>query len=122
MNELMEYLPTPVKHGAGKYHGAIAEGYDAKRENTPKWIIEQKFIEDMLSTLIEGSWILDIPCGTGRFFKFYQERKHIVRALDMSQDMLNEARLKVAEENIGKFYPDVFEKMHKKISKIFLSR
>ena len=100
----MEYLPTPVKHGADKYVGAVAQGYDAKRENSPKHTIEQKIIEDMLGGLADGSWILDAPCGTGRFFKFYQEHKHVVRALDLSHDMINQAGMKVEEENSQRFY------------------
>ena len=64
---LMEYIPTqrPME-GAGKYYGAVASGYDAKRIENPKWQIEQAAIESMLDDLPKGSWVLDVPCGTGR--------------------------------------------------------
>lgn len=93
---LMEYLPTAApRQGADKYHGAIASGYDAKREQSPKWFIEQNHIEDMLSDLPAGSWVLDVPCGTGRFFKFYHDNNLRFRGVDKSLDMLKQAAGKV---------------------------
>jgi ubiquinone/menaquinone biosynthesis C-methylase UbiE len=97
---LMEYLPTEVQvpqQGAGKYHGAVATGYDEKRTQDPKWLLEQRIIEDMLDDLHMGDWVLDVPCGTGRFFKFYHDKGFIFRAVDLSVDMLNQASLKVVD-------------------------
>lgn len=94
MTELMEYLPTG---GADKYHGPIAQGYDAKREQSPKWVIEQNHIEDMLSDLPKGSWVVDVPCGTGRFFKFYHDKGLLFHGVDKSMDMLKEAAQKVID-------------------------
>lgn len=90
----MQYLPS--QGGAGKYHGAIAEGYDAKRKHDPKWLVEQRIIEDMLGDLPVGSWVLDVPCGTGRFFDFYMQKGFIVRAVDLSEDMLSQAMYKAS--------------------------
>lgn len=78
-----------------KYYGDVAKGYDKKRENTEKWKVEQFIIEEMLSQLPEGTVVLDVPCGTGRFFEFYQKKKFIVYGLDASSDMLNEAATKI---------------------------
>jgi ubiquinone/menaquinone biosynthesis C-methylase UbiE len=94
---LMEYLPTAPRQGADKYHGAIASGYDAKRDQSPKWTIEQNHIEDMLSDLPTGSWVLDVPCGTGRFFKFYHDRGLLFVGVDRSEDMLTQAGHKVID-------------------------
>src|SRR3990167_6389150 len=80
--------------GAEKYHGPVAENYDAKREETPKWQAEQRIVEDMLSDLPSGSWVLDCPVGTGRFLQFYAGKGFIVRAMDLSSDMLDKARKK----------------------------
>ncbi len=110
MSHLYEYIPTqqPLA-GAEKYVGEIARGYDAKREDLPKWTIEQTIIEDMLDGITDGSWILDVPCGTGRFFKYYQEHRHQVWAMDMRQDMINEGRPKITEKNLHLFRPIIFE-------------
>ena len=100
-NPLMEYLPPagqapqPQMHGAGKYHGAIATGYDAKRENDPKWIIEQKLITAMLDDLPPETVIFDCPVGTGRFLPFYIEKGFHFIGMDQSRDMLVEAGKKV---------------------------
>lgn len=97
---LMEYIstqPLDSSGGAGKYHGAVAHGYDAKREQSPKWFLEQNIIEDMLSDLPKGSWVLDCPCGTGRFFGFYHKKGFIFRGIDRSVDMLRHAADKVID-------------------------
>lgn len=82
------------QQGADKYHGAVATGYDAKRENDPKWTIEQKIIEGLLDDLPEGSIILDAPVGTGRFLPCYARKKFKILGLDKSLDMLKEAHAK----------------------------
>ena len=93
----MEYIPTHqgVLSGAGKYVGTVAQGYDDKRELSPKWLLEQRIIENMLEDIPAGSWVLDVPCGTGRFFKFYHDRDLIFRGIDSSADMLQIAAHKV---------------------------
>lgn len=107
---LMQYIPTQPQpqpgdqSGAGKYHGAVAEKYDEKRQGA-KWQREQSIIEDMLGDLADGSWVIDAPCGTGRFFEYYQRRGFIVRAFDRSPDMIKQATAKIAEPSkvIGDF-------------------
>lgn len=81
--------------GADKYHGEVATGYDAKREQSPKWVVEQRTIEAMLSDLGRGTRVLDCPIGTGRFIPFYAERGFNVVGADKSPDMLEQALLKV---------------------------
>jgi ubiquinone/menaquinone biosynthesis C-methylase UbiE len=100
----MEYLPpagsqpqqpAPQQGGALKYTGQVATGYDAKREQSPKWIAEQKIIEGFLDDMPSGSWVIDAPCGTGRFFDFYDRKGFVVRGVDISADMLALAGRKV---------------------------
>lgn len=104
MNPLMEYLepakkaPAPAgvpQQGAGKYHGPIAQGYDAKRENDPKWICEQRIIEGLLADLPAGSHILDCPVGTGRFLPYYASKGFKFTGIDLSGDMLIQSALKM---------------------------
>lgn len=91
------YIKTQEDGGAGKYHGAVAAGYDPKRENTPKHKIEQAAVEKMLEDMPAGNWVLDVPCGTGRFFQFYHDKGFIFRGLDVSADMLQRAAGKVVD-------------------------
>ena len=93
----MHYIETEDKGGAGKYHGAAATGYDEKRGQSDKWLKEQAIIEGMLDDIQPGSWVLDVPCGTGRFFKFYHDKGFIVRGIDASADMLVQAAQKVID-------------------------
>jgi ubiquinone/menaquinone biosynthesis C-methylase UbiE len=105
----MEYLPpvqqqrphpqAPGANGAEKYHGPIAEGYDAKRESSPKWTCEQRLIEGMLSDLPAGSVVLDCPVGTGRFLTFYGEKGFHFVGADISGDMLVQSALKVMPQH-----------------------
>jgi ubiquinone/menaquinone biosynthesis C-methylase UbiE len=103
VNHLLEYLPPVTapqpqlpQHGAGKYHGAVAANYDAKRETSDKWICEQIIIEKWLSELPDGSAVLDAPMGTGRFMEIAARKKFQLFGLDRQGDMLNQA-LKKAE-------------------------
>ena len=99
-HHLMQYLDTPKpqaqapQQGAGKYHGAVAKGYDAKRVKDDKWVCEQRIIEDMLSDLPPDSIILDCPVGTGRFIPFYQDKGFQILGMDLQEDMLREAARK----------------------------
>ena len=79
---------APQPSGAGKYRGALAEGYDAKREQSAKWQVEQRVVQDMLMDLQPGSIVLDVPIGTGRFLPFYAERGLECWGVDTSEDML----------------------------------
>lgn len=91
------YIPTGRDGGAGKYHGAVAQGYDQKREQSEKHKIEQRIIEGMLEDMPAGNWVLDVPCGTGRFFQFYHDKGYLFRGIDASADMLRIAANKVVD-------------------------
>ncbi len=76
-----------------KYHGRKAATYDAVRTKQERWDAEQKALERMLRP--EHRTIMDVPCGTGRFFRTYVERgaRHVT-AVDASDAMLSLARRK----------------------------
>ena len=78
-----------------RYHGEIAEGYDAKREEQPKWHEENRIVREFLIDLPRGTSVLDVPVGTGRFIPLYEELGFNVLGLDISEDMLREASQKV---------------------------
>ena len=95
----MQYLDTPQPQppagGAGKYVGEVAAGYDAKREQNPKWLIEQKVITNMLADLPPDTRVFDCPVGTGRFLPYYVDKGFIILGMDISTDMLRQAAQKV---------------------------
>ena len=96
------------------YTGKEAELYDYKRERKDirRFAEVKKQIEntrELLKNLPETN-ILDVACGTGRYFKLYGKRK--IYGIDISKDMLELAKkadkkaiLKVSDaDNIP--YPD----------------
>ena len=93
-----EQAEQSPEQGSRKYTGAVAQGYDEKREKSEKWKVEQSVIENMLSDLAHGDYVLDVPCGTGRFFDFYNKQGLIIRAMDISADMIEIARKKNESE------------------------
>ena len=104
MTGTMQYLPPatqqPQPQGGGsdwrtKYQGQVADNYDDKRAGQAKWTVEQALIEQMLSDLPPGSWVLDAPCGTGRFLEYCINHQLIYRGLDISEDMIAHAAAKI---------------------------
>lgn len=72
-----------------RYRGKGATGYDAKREGTNKWKMEDEGVRKLLP--LDAENVLDVPVGTGRFAPIYFERKLGVTGVDTSPDMLREA-------------------------------
>lgn len=58
----------------------------------------------MLDDLPSGSWVLDCPTGTGRFLRAYHDRGLLYHAVDISEDMLKQAALKVVDPNKARFH------------------
>lgn len=91
----------PTRSSPAKvYSGDMASGYDAKREQSPKWQFEQQVVEDMLSDLPAESYVLDCPVGTGRFLDYYMKKGFWVHAVDLSMDMLKQAHAKCSDRRI----------------------
>jgi len=88
MNKISDKARTTAK----RYLGDIAMRYEAKRIHQDKWIGEDKKVKQYLNDLSRGTTILDIPCGTGRFFQFYREKGFKVLGVDISTDMLSKAQ------------------------------
>jgi hypothetical protein len=95
--------------GRDKYYGEVAQGYDAKRTDHPKWTIEQNLIEDMLSDLPEGSMVFDCPVGTGRFVPFYESKGFQWAGLDKSREMLDLAKAKATKKGGYLFHGDILD-------------
>lgn len=72
-----------------RYRGKGATGYDAKRSEKGKWILENEGVETLFPLGVKT--VLDVPVGTGRFQYFYEGRGISATGVDTSPDMLAEA-------------------------------
>jgi ubiquinone/menaquinone biosynthesis C-methylase UbiE len=82
-------------HARSGYQGKTAELYDRKRSKRKKWKREMAALQVLAAQFAPGTSILDIPLGTGRFLEFYNEGRHTVYGIDISRDMLLQARDRV---------------------------
>ena len=78
--------------GKTAYYGEVAARYDADRRVEPLWEQEQAFVQAWAANVAEGTTVLDIPTGTGRFLEIFHARGLHVLAQDISEDMLAEIR------------------------------
>jgi ubiquinone/menaquinone biosynthesis C-methylase UbiE len=85
-------MSTLSSRTAIKYRGRMAANYEAKRKKQIRWDLENQLVSAMLHTL-HGS-VLDVPVGTGRFLKLYQDLKLECTGIDTSDEMLALARKK----------------------------
>lgn len=74
-----------------------AKIYDGHRENAPYWSAEHQSVSDYLNRLDSVDRVLDAPFGTGRFVPLYFKHSLEIIALDISKDMIGEARKKYPE-------------------------
>jgi len=93
----MEGISAKAQKTAKRYLGENALCYEVKRTGRFKWREEDRKVREFLDDLPRGISILDIPCGTGRFFSFYHRRGFKVLGIDISPDMVAEARKRTAD-------------------------
>lgn len=84
---------SPAYDGYHKYDQAVAGDYDQAREVEAHWWLEDRFIEDYFKGK-EVNHLLDLPVGTGRFFRHYSGVRHLT-GVDISDAMLQEAGKKL---------------------------
>jgi len=80
---------------ANKYHGRAASTYDASRVNDGTWRAEHSLIEKLVT---EGP-VLDVPFGTGRYVPIYESKGLEYLGIDISPDMLAQAKIKYPDAN-----------------------
>ena len=74
------------------YHGDVAKDYLTKRLQQESWHVEQAVVRELLRQIPDGTIVLDVPFGTGRFVDMFLEKRMSVYGIDISQDMLDAAR------------------------------
>lgn len=79
--------------GYYKYDQTVAENYEESRNIERHWIRENEFINNYLKGNHSYASLLDLPVGTGRFLEYYSYFETVV-GIDISEDMLSEARKK----------------------------
>lgn len=79
-----------VRSNSDKYYGDVAKRYDWCRRKQPHWGREIELVSELAT---EGP-VLDVPLGTGRFIPRYRDRGLKFEGLDISADMVAEAKKK----------------------------
>ncbi|GAA0661396.1 class I SAM-dependent methyltransferase [Natronoarchaeum mannanilyticum] len=81
----------------------VAQEYDDKRFSRGGRLIDRREKEAVLDAIgpVEGKDVLEIACGTGRFTVMLAERGANVVGLDISAEMLSEARAKARARGVG---------------------
>jgi SAM-dependent methyltransferase len=80
-----------------RYTGGEAKRYERRRAWTGQWQAEEAALREFL-TPFGYVRVLDIPCGTGRFWPLYQELGLDARGIDVSEDMLAQAKARGWED------------------------
>lgn len=107
--KFLETVQARTQPPAGdSYYGSKASGYNAGRDRQPWWVEENRLVEVIVETLPPLSNVLDVPCGTGRFFDFFASKGIAVTGLDSSSDMLAEAAI-LSSQLRENFVPDLHE-------------
>lgn len=75
------------------YRGIAAQNYEKSRHG-PLWEKEYETVRAIADTWEPGETVLDVPVGTGRFLPIYEAAGVEVHGVDVSPDMLAEAKKK----------------------------
>lgn len=81
------------KHTSIKYHGRMAANYEAKRSKQLRWHLENIAVRNMLEGTPRKAKLLDAPVGQGRFLQLYHDLELDVLGVDMSRDMMAQAKV-----------------------------
>jgi SAM-dependent methyltransferase len=81
-------VPAGAGVKADHYYGTHATNYEARRASTTMWLREHQAVADFVT---KGP-VLDCPVGTGRYIPVYRAKGLDFMGVDISADMLAEAR------------------------------
>lgn len=82
------------------YTGNAAQHYEAGRKNNPKWMTEQKVVEDFVRMNQDITTVIDAPLGTNRYGMFLEGQTHIEKVLgyEFADDMIKEAEKSISSK------------------------
>ena len=104
----MRILGSDRSKFSGRYSGKAAEQYEDVRHDA-KWDREEQLFDEFYARVAPGT-VLDCPVGTGRFFDRYVRDNIFALGVDLSDDMLAQAALKIpAGANIQLRKADVLD-------------
>jgi ubiquinone/menaquinone biosynthesis C-methylase UbiE len=87
------------KYAATKhYFGDNAAAYEERRVQKAKWHEENRLVQQYVARLPRGASILDVPFGTGRFAPAYLAAGLAVTGVDISADMIAQAKQRYGSE------------------------
>ena len=101
---------SQIRHGAfnvpvgNDYVGEKARIYEKARSDSEFWINEEKYVDTVITSLAgkgELAAVLDLPAGSGRFYKIYEKNKVTYIGGDSSEDMLALAGTKITDPKMG---------------------
>lgn len=81
-----------IQPAGDNFRDEIAINYVADRINHPLWNKEHNALDLLLSKIHDCVTVLDVPFGTGRFVPIYQMNNMEISGVDISPDMLAEAK------------------------------
>lgn len=70
------------------YFSSKAKNYDSQRSAQPWWHEENDVISEIVRSLPNLQRVLDVPCGSGRFFPLFVELGFEITGVDSSADMI----------------------------------
>jgi ubiquinone/menaquinone biosynthesis C-methylase UbiE len=86
-----------IRQTARKYRGRMAETYEAKRVKQQRWHRENETVERMMASAT--GTVLDAPVGTGRYLPLWRRLGLTCAGIDVSDEMLAQARAKMNPED-----------------------
>jgi ubiquinone/menaquinone biosynthesis C-methylase UbiE len=72
-----------------RYDEQFSASYD--QDDAPMGVVHRRFVEQVLATCPMGSAVLDVPCGTGKYFGMILRAGRQVVGCDQSAGMLAQA-------------------------------
>lgn len=89
-----------------------ATEYEAKRAKSPYWLAEHDAVEKLTAYHQPGSFVLDCPSGTGRYWPIYTRRGWHPVGIDISQAMVDQAASKGIQTDTGTVFNLPFPDHH----------
>lgn len=74
------------------YFAEGAQTYLEKRSQHEDWRLEQVAVASFLEQIPDGSSVLDVPFGTGRFVELYLDKRMDIFGIEQSSDMIKAAK------------------------------